>query len=42
MGGFDGDPRPVPLSNPETIVLELGRLPATPPPALYDFGTMRR
>ena len=40
--GFVGDPRSVPLSNLENIVLELGRPPATPPPALYDFGTMRR
>jgi hypothetical protein len=40
--GFDGDPRSVPLSNLENIVLELGKPPATPPPALYDFGTMRR
>lgn len=37
-----GDPRSVPLVNFENIVLELGRQPATPPPALYDFGTMRR
>ena len=39
---FDGDPRSVPLSNLQNIVLELGKPPATPPPALYDFGTMRR
>lgn len=39
---FDGDPRSVPLTNFENIVLELGKPPATPPPALYDFGTMRR
>jgi hypothetical protein len=38
----DGDPRSVPLSNLENIVLELGKPPDTPPPALYDFGTMRR
>jgi hypothetical protein len=38
----EGDPRSVPLSNLENIVLELGKPPATPPPALYDFGTMRR
>jgi hypothetical protein len=40
--GFDGNPRSVPLSNFDNIVLELGRPPAAPPPALYDFGTMRR
>ena len=39
---FDGDPRLVPLSNLKNIVLELGKPPAAPPPALYDFGTMRR
>jgi hypothetical protein len=37
-----GDPRSVPLLNLENIVLELGKPPATPPPALYDFGSMRR
>jgi hypothetical protein len=39
---IDGDPRSVPLANFENIVLELGRKPANPPPALYDFGTMSR
>jgi len=39
---FDGNPRSVPLRNLENVVLELGKPPATPPPALYDFGTMRR
>ncbi|HEY3085401.1 MAG TPA: hypothetical protein VGK28_08075 [Candidatus Dormibacteraeota bacterium] len=39
---FDGDPRSVALKNFENIVLELGKPPATPPPAMYDFGTMRR
>lgn len=37
-----GDPRSVPLKNFENIVIELGKPPATPPAALYDFGTMRR
>jgi hypothetical protein len=37
-----GNPRSVPLRNFENVVLELGKPPATPPPALYDFGTMRR
>jgi hypothetical protein len=37
-----GDPRSVPLKDFENIVLELGRPPVTEPPALYDFGTMRR
>lgn len=37
-----GDPRAVVLKNFENIVLELGRPPATPPPSMYDFGTMRR
>jgi len=37
-----GDPRSVPLANLDNIVLELGTPPTTPPPALYDFGTMRR
>jgi hypothetical protein len=39
---FDGDPRSVPLKNLENIVLELGKPPSVAPPALYDFGTMRR
>ncbi len=39
---FAGDPQAVTLKNFENIVLELGRPPATPPPATYDFGTMRR
>jgi hypothetical protein len=39
---IDGDPRLVPLKNLANIVLELGKPPATPPAALYDFGTMRR
>jgi hypothetical protein len=39
---FTGDPRAVPLKNLENIVIELGKPPATPPRALYDFGTMRR
>jgi len=37
-----GDPRAVTLTNFQSIVLELGRPPATPPPSIYDFGTMRR
>lgn len=39
---IDGDPRSVTLADFENIVLELGRQPASPPPALYDFSTMRR
>jgi hypothetical protein len=39
---IDGDPRLVPLANFVNIVLEFGRQPANPPPALYDFGTMSR
>jgi hypothetical protein len=38
----DGDPQSVPLVNFENIALELGRPPATPPPALYDFSTLSR
>jgi len=38
----EGDPRSVPLKNLENVVVELGTPPATPPAALYDFGTMRR
>ena len=37
-----GDPRLVPLVNFENIILELGKPPASPPPALYDFSTLRR
>jgi hypothetical protein len=39
---IDGDPRSVPLVNFDNIILELGRPPVTAPPALYDFGTLRR
>lgn len=40
---FDGDPGSVTLANLKNIVIELGRAPATPAPALYDFGgAMRR
>lgn len=38
---IDGDPRGVLLKNLENIVLELGRPPAVPPPALYSFGAPR-
>jgi hypothetical protein len=37
----DGDPRAVQLRNLDNIVLELGKPPAVPPPALYDFGSPR-
>lgn len=37
----DGDPRAVMLTNLHNIVLELGKPPAIPPPALYDFGAPR-
>ena len=39
---IDGDPRSVPLKNLENIVIELGKPPTTAPPALYDFGTLRK
>lgn len=39
---IDGDPRSVPLVNFDNITLELGRLPESPPPALYDFSSMSR
>jgi hypothetical protein len=38
---FDGDPRAVRLGNLENIVLELGKPPAVPPPALYNFAAPR-
>jgi hypothetical protein len=38
---IDGDPRAVMLGNLENIVLELGKPPATPPPALYNFAAPR-
>jgi hypothetical protein len=37
-----GNPRDLPLLNLQNVVLELGRPPATPPPALYDFAPARR
>jgi hypothetical protein len=36
-----GDPRAVRLENLENIVLELGKPPAVPPPALYNFAAPR-
>jgi hypothetical protein len=39
---FSGDPRTVPLVNLQNLVLELGRPPATRPPASYDFAALRR
>ena len=39
---FNADPREVRLANLENIALELGRPPASPAPATYDFGTMTR
>jgi len=38
---IDGDPRAVRLENLENIVLELGRPPPVPPPALYNFAAPR-
>jgi hypothetical protein len=38
---IEGDPGAVKLGNLENIVLELGKPPATPPPALYDFAAPR-
>jgi hypothetical protein len=38
---IDGDPRAVMLTNLENILLELGKPPAVPPPALYNFGSPR-
>lgn len=37
-----GDPREVPLTPFENIVLELGPPPAVPPASLYDFSTLQR
>ncbi len=37
-----GDPREVPLTQFENIVLELGLPPAVPPASLYDLSTLRR
>ena len=39
---IDGDLRSVPLKNLQNIVIELGKPPAIVPPALYDFGTLRK
>ena len=39
---FSGDPSTVALVNFSNIVLELGKPPSVPPPATYDFSSMRR
>jgi hypothetical protein len=39
---FGGDPPGIQLDNLENIVLEIGKLPSTPPPSLYDFATVNR
>ncbi|MGA7910679.1 MAG: hypothetical protein WCC30_03935 [Candidatus Dormiibacterota bacterium] len=38
----EGDPREVPLTQFENIILELGQPPAVPPASLYDFSTLQR
>lgn len=37
----DGDPRTVQLGNLQNVVLELGKPPPVPPPALYNFASPR-
>lgn len=37
-----GDPRAVPLTQYENVVIELGKPPAVAPASIYDFSTMRR
>ena len=37
----EGDPRLVQLGNLQNIVLELGKPPSVPPPALYNFASPR-
>lgn len=38
----DGDPTAIALTPLENIVLELGKPPATPPPSLYNFGSLQK
>jgi hypothetical protein len=38
----NGNPRDIPLTQYENVVVELGKPPAVAPASIYDFSTMRR